>query len=102
MTDTRLFGGSIKTALVHAATRYDAQQAKGKRYNHYALGRYFLRIDEVCADIDNGATPRDAIVAAFTGSLLNVMLKAVKAEKATRDELTGTGKGWSYRPASQK
>jgi hypothetical protein len=101
MTDKRLFGGTIKTALIHAATRYDVRQSKGKRYNRYALAQYFARIDDVCADIDNGATPRAAIVAAFSGSLLNAMLKAANVETATRDELTGFGKAWTYQPAAR-
>jgi hypothetical protein len=101
MTDKRLFGGTIRSALIHAATRYDVRQSKGKRYNHYALGQYFARIDDICADIDNGANPRDAIVAGVTGPLLNCFLKAIHADTASRDELTGLGKGWTYQPASQ-
>lgn len=89
---------TIKSTLVHAATRYDVRQSKGKRYNPYALGQYFMRIDEVCADIERGADPRDAIVAAFSGSLLSAMLKAINADTATRDELTGLGKSWTYQP----
>jgi hypothetical protein len=98
MTEKRIFGGTIRSALIHAATRYDVRQSKGKRYNHYALPQYFARIDEICADIERGADPRAAIAAAFTGSLLNAMLKAIDATPATRDELTGLGKAWSYQP----
>jgi hypothetical protein len=101
MTDKRLFGGTVRAALVHAATRYDERQSKGKRYNVYALAQYLTRIDDVCADIERGATPRDAIVAGFTGPLLNAMLKAVHADTASRDEMTGLGKGWTYQPASE-
>ena len=101
MTDKRLFGGSIRTALVHAATRYDVRQAKGKRYNHYALAQYLNRIDEVCADIEKGSPPRDAIVAGFTGPLLNVMLKAIHTDRASNDELSGFGR-YTYQPASGK
>lgn len=98
--DKRLFGGSIRAALVHGATRYDVRQSKGKRYNVYALAQYLTRIDDVCADIERGATPRAAIVAAFTGPLLAAMLKAACVDVATRDELTGLGKGWTYQPAA--
>jgi hypothetical protein len=97
MTEKRIFGGTIRSALIHAATRYDVRQSKGKRYNQYALGQYFIRIDDVCADIERGADPRAAIVAAFTGPMLNAMLKAINSDKATRDEMTGLGK-YTYRP----
>jgi hypothetical protein len=33
-----MFGGTVRSALTHALTRYDERQSKGKRYNHYALG----------------------------------------------------------------
>jgi hypothetical protein len=98
--EKRLFGGSIRTALIHAATRYDVRQSKGKRYNQYALAQYFMRIDEVCADIERGATPRAAIVAAFSGSLLSAMLKAALVDAATADECTGLGK-LTYQPTTK-
>ena len=94
-----MFGNNIRAALVHAATRYDVRQSKGKRYNQYALGQYFKRIDEVCNDIGKGADPRAAIVAAFTGPLLNAMLKAIDASPASRDEMTGLGK-YTYQPVT--
>lgn len=96
----RLFGGSLSSALVHAATRYDERQSRGKRYNHYALAQYLRRIDEVCADVAAGADTRAAIAAAFTGPLLNVMLKAASLEPATRAELTGAGK-YTYQPVAR-
>lgn len=96
-----MFGGTIKSALIHAATRYDVRQSKGKRYNHYALGQYFMRIDEVCADIERGADPRKAITAAFTGPMLNTMLKAADLDKANSDELRGDGR-WSYQPVTEE
>lgn len=100
MPEFRLFGGTIKTALIHAATRYDVRQARGKRYNCYALAQYFMRIDEVCDDIERGAEPRQALTAAFHGSLLATMLKAIGANEATRDELTGAGK-YVYQPVKE-
>ena len=105
MTNTakpfRLFGGTVKTALVHALTVYDEKQSRGARYNPYALPQYFARIDQVCADIENGANPRDAICAAFTGTVLNACLRAIGANKPTHDELTGAGKGYFYTPVSK-
>jgi hypothetical protein len=93
-----MFGGNIRTALVHAATRYDEKQSKKKFYNHYALAQYLRRIDDVCADLDAGADMRAAIVAGFTGPLLNAMLKAADLDKASRDEASGFGKAWTYQP----
>lgn len=98
MSNSTLFGGTLHTALVHAATQYDIRQARGKRYNPYALAQYLMRIDEVEQDIKAGADPRQAICAAFTGTLLNAMLKAIGATAPTRDELTGAGKSWTYQP----
>lgn len=80
--DFRLFGGTIRSALVHAATQYDIRQARGKRHNPYALGQYLMRIDEVTADIDAGAAPRDALAAAFNDRLLGVLLVAIGESKA--------------------
>jgi hypothetical protein len=99
MTDKRLFGGSVRSALIHAATRYDVRQSKGKRYNQYALAQYLMRIEDVCDDINKGSPPRDAIVAGFTGPLLAVMLKAIHTDKASNDELSGFGR-YTYQPAS--
>lgn len=93
-----MFGGSIHTALVHAATQYDIRQSKGKRYNPYAMAQYLLRIDEVEADIAAGAKPRAALCAAFSGQLLDVMLHAIDEQKHSENEKTTS---WTYRPASR-
>jgi hypothetical protein len=95
---TTLFGGSLHSALVHAVTRYDERQSKGKRYNHYALAQYLKRVDDICQDVKRGAPIRSAIVAGMTGSLLSACLKAASEAPATRDELSGFGKGWAYQP----
>jgi hypothetical protein len=94
-----MFGNDIRTALVHAATRYDERQSKRKCYNHYALAQYLMRIDDVCTDIERGATPRDAVVAGFSGPLLNALLKAIDTAKATDDEQRGVGKLF-YQPVT--
>ena len=102
-----LFGGTIHTALVHALTVYDRQNetraASNPRahYNPYALPQYLIRLDAIEADIAAGAPVRDAIVAAFHGPLLRVALKAVNEPAATRDELTGAGKGLFYTPVAR-
>lgn len=78
MTETfKLFGGSIHSALIHAATEYDRREAKKKHHNPYALAQYFARIEEVEEDVANGASIRDALIAAFNGRLLDYLLKSV-------------------------
>ena len=67
----------IKRKLIDAATAYDIQQAKKPHYNHYALGQYFMRIDEVVADIERGAPVNQAICRGFNGSLAKRLCKAV-------------------------
>ena len=81
---TKLFGGTIHSALVHAATDYDRRQ--GARANPYALGQYLIKIDEVVADIAKGATPRTALLAAFNDRLLDKLLIAIGEPKFTRNE----------------
>jgi hypothetical protein len=98
----RFFGGTIKSALTHAFTQYDERQSKGTRYNPYALGLYLKRIEDVLADIERGAPVREAIIAAFSGSLLSHALKAVGEQKATKDELSGFGKSICYQPVTEE
>lgn len=99
MPEFRMFGGTVRSALVHAVTQHDIRQARGKRYNPYALAQYLGRVDDICKDITDGATPRAAIVAGMTGSLLACCLKAIGEAAPTRDELTGAGK-YTYQRAS--
>lgn len=94
----RLFGGTIHTALVHAATAYDRRREGKPGHNVYALAQYLKRIDEVERDIAKGATVRRALIAAFSDRLLDAMLKAVGEPKHTRDEKYS---GVVYVPASR-
>jgi len=100
MPEFRMFDGTVRTALVHAVTQYDIRQARGKRYNQYAMGQYLTRVDDIMEDIAAGASPRDAICAGMTGSLLACCLKAIGEAAPSRDEMSGFGKGYSYRKAS--
>ena len=77
MAEFRLFGGSIQSALIHAATQYDIKEARKKYHNIYALPQYFARIDEILKDIEAGTPPRDALAAGFDGRMLSTLLKAV-------------------------
>lgn len=83
----RMFGGTVHAALVHAATQYDIRQARGKRYNHYALAQYLRRIQEVEEEIAAGKPLRAALLGAFHGRLLDCSLVAVGEPKFTRDEM---------------
>lgn len=101
MPEFRMFGGTVRNALVHALTQYDIRQSRGKHYNPYALAQYFKRIDDLCEDIAKGASPRDAICAAFTGPLLACALRAINATAPSQDELSGAGK-YTYQPSNER
>lgn len=88
-TQFRLFGGTIHSALVHAATAYDIRESKKCGHNHYALAQYFMRIDEIESDIAGGMSPRGALLGGFSGRLLDHLLTAIGETKFTRDEMNG-------------
>ncbi len=90
----------VRDALIHALTRYDAKQSGKRGYNPNALGIYFARVDDICADITNGASVRAAIVAGMVGRLQDVALRAVGEPIGTNAECTGSGKPVYYVPAS--
>jgi hypothetical protein len=89
----KLFGGTIHSALVHAATEYDrrlelaAAKRKHGYFNHYALSHYLEAIADAEAAIVKGATVRAALLGCFNGRLLDVLLKAVGEPKFTREEM---------------
>jgi hypothetical protein len=82
---------TLHNKLIHAVTEFDRKQSKKPHYNLYALAQYIGRVQEVTADIAEGANPREAITAAFSGRLLAVCLKAASLDKATTEEIRGTG-----------
>ena len=82
-----MFGGTIHSALVHAVTEYDRKQSTRQGYNHYALGQYLMRIDDVEKDIAEGTPIRAALLNGFSGRLLDHLLKAVGEPKFTKDEM---------------
>lgn len=91
---------NIKDKLIHALTEYDRKQSKRRAYNPHALGIYFNRLDEVCADIDRGASVRQALLNGFNDRLLDVCLKAVGEPLYTRDQMHA--QSIYYVPASDK
>ena len=107
MTEFRLFGGTVGSALRHALTAYDRKQEEAARtnrkrhHNPYALAHYLNRVADIEADIAAGATPRAAILAAFTAPLTNIALRAVgEANEIAGERQTATYKGLPvYRPA---
>jgi hypothetical protein len=98
---------ALSRKLVSAATEYDRREAaraarsKHGRHNPYALPQYFARIEEVCANIAQGAEVRPAIVAGFTGSLRNAFLKAAGLPKFNEDT-DDESRSWCYVPAPVK
>ena len=80
---------NIRETLIHAVTRFDAKESTKRGYNRNALGIYFNRVDDICADIENGADPRAAIVAGFSGRLADACLKACNLTAYTREDALG-------------
>lgn len=76
----------IKRKLIHALTQYDCKQSLNVHYNPYALGIYFQRVDEVCNDIENGKSPREALLAGFSDRVLSVCLKSIGEKPFTKEE----------------
>ncbi len=95
---------TIRNTLAHAVTSYDRKQSTRRDYNHYALGQYLMRVDDVCRDIEAGANPFDAINAAFCGPLLRHVTKTIQKAHpdlapaaAPKDETS-----WTYRPVAAR
>ena len=89
----------LHTKLVHAVTEYDRKQSTKRGYNIWALPQYLSRIDSIEVDIAAGSSVRDALVAAFSGRLLDACLKAMGESISTDKEQRG---GFIYIPASER
>lgn len=89
--------------LEAAAVKYDARILKRHQrnprvyHNPHALGLYRARIKEVLADVERGAPPRLAIVAAFSGSLRQAFLRA-----AGFPEDWSENAGFAYYPVTKR
>ncbi len=68
---------ALSDKLVHAVTRYDRAQSIKRGYNHYALGIYLNRIDDVMGDIHKGVGVAKALQSGFNDRLLDHLLKAI-------------------------
>ena len=99
----------IKAKLTHAVTAFDRKQEeratkrKGGYHNPYALAQYLMRVDDVLADIENGAEPAAAIIAGFSaGPLRNACLTSIGAATSNADA-SGSYLGLPvYKPASDR
>jgi len=84
-----------KAKLISAVTAYDSKESKKRSYNRNALGIYFARVDDICADIAAGADARSAVIAAFTGRLQDHCLRALGLSIASESEQS---RSWHYQP----
>jgi hypothetical protein len=81
----------LRFNLVSAVTDYDRKQSTKPSYNMYALPQYLERVSEIMDDIAAGADPRSAIAAGFTDRLLSFVMRKMKLEAPTREEIQGIG-----------
>lgn len=87
-----------RTTLIMAVTTYDRKESAKRSYNRFALGQYIRAVDNAMLAVkDDGYTLRDALVESFTGRLLDVVLKAVKLDKASSGEQVNRPIAISYR-----
>jgi len=96
----------LHSLLAATVVRYDRlaaeRAARSKRgyHNRYALGQYLARVDDIAEDVRNGAEPRAAIVAGFSGRLADACLRAIGEPATTDAENRGGMRG--YTPASER
>lgn len=77
----------IRTKLVHAATEYDRKESRKKGYNRYALGQYFMAIDNAAELMaEEGESLRSAIIRSFNGRLCDHLLRATNCQIMTDSE----------------
>jgi hypothetical protein len=81
----------LRFNLVSAVTDYDRKQSTKSSYNMYALPQYLERVSEIMDDIAAGADSRSAISAGFAGTLLSAVMRKLKINSPTREEIQGIG-----------
>lgn len=79
---------TLHDKLIAALMAYDRKQSTKRGYNPYALGIYFERAGQVCADIQGGKPVRKALLDGFSDRLLTVVLKAAGESDFTASEST--------------
>lgn len=82
-----------ESLLICALTEFDRRAAKRKGYNVHALGHYCRAAADVSADVRAGRTWRAAILANFTGRLLDASLRGIGETPATDQEHRRAGGG---------
>lgn len=91
--------------LVSAVTAYDRAEeakakAKGGYYNRFALPQLLHRAADVAEDVERGAPPRAAVLAAFHGRLLAAVLKGIGEPRLTADEREAVSRRTVYQPVT--
>ena len=89
---------TTRDTLLHAVTEFDRRASTRKGHNPHALGIYFQRVDDICADIEAGADPRAAIVAGFSDRIAAACLKACGLPAYTAEDARGP---LTYQPVSR-
>lgn len=89
----------IRLRLDSVVARYDEKQSRKPHHNPYALPQYLERVDAIMADIASGATPRQAVIAGFTGPVQDACLHALGEPPATTEEQSPF---YVYVPASKQ
>ena len=56
--------------LRHLVTYFDRKEEGKRGYNHYALGHYLARVDDIEADLARGVSLHRAMYDNFQGTLL--------------------------------
>jgi hypothetical protein len=64
--------------LASAVTSYDRRRCKRRDYNHYALGIYLMRCDDIVSAVERGESVRNAVFQGFTGDLRDHVLSALQ------------------------
>lgn len=101
MTPRTMNPPDFKSRLLSVLTDYDRRQSARAGYNPRALGIYFARADDICADIAAGTEPRAAICAGLSGRLLDFVLKRMGLPVSTSAECRGDT-SWHYSPVSSR
>jgi len=77
---------NTRDKLIAAVTDYDRRMSARRGHNPFALSQYIERVNEVCRDIDNGRSVRDAILAGFNDRLCDACLRALGEPVAMKAE----------------
>lgn len=74
---------------ISALVKFDELESKKKSYNRFAMGIYLSALQNAETNMAAGRPLRQALVNAFTGRLLDRVLKSQGESKATLKEQRG-------------